>query len=119
MKLQNIYKSLLVTDLTAAEDWYTKLLDRGPDYRPMVSLIQWELFGQAGLMISDSTEIAAKGAIFLYVEDVAAERRRLQGLAITLGDDDEGDYSILAQVRDPDDNLIFLASPPSRPFPPA
>jgi hypothetical protein len=28
-------------------------------------------------------------------------------------------YSTLAQVRDPDSNLITLASPPSRPFPPA
>jgi hypothetical protein len=35
-----------------------------------------------------------------------------------LGDDIEGDYSTLAQVRDPDDNLLTLATPPSRPFPP-
>ena len=36
-----------------------------------------------------------------------------------LGDDNEGDYSTLAQVRDPDGNRITLASPPARPFPPA
>jgi hypothetical protein len=47
----------------------------------------------------------------------AAERRRLQGLGIVLGDDIEGDYSTLAQVRDPDGNLVTLATPPSRPFP--
>jgi hypothetical protein len=47
----------------------------------------------------------------------AAERRRLQGLGIVLGDDIEGDYSTLAQVRDPDGNLVALATPPSRPFP--
>lgn len=119
MNLQKVYTSLIVTDLEAAENWYTKLLNRGPDTRPMDSLVQWELFEQAGLMISTSEEIAASGAMFLYVDDLAAERSRLQSLAITLGDDDEGDYSTLAQVRDPDDNLIFLASPPSRPFPPA
>jgi catechol 2,3-dioxygenase-like lactoylglutathione lyase family enzyme len=28
-----------------------------------------------------------------------------------------GDYSTLAQVRDPDGNLITLATPPRRPFP--
>lgn len=38
---------------------------------------------------------------------------------IVLGDDIEGDYSTLAQVRDPDGNLLTLATPPSRPFPPA
>jgi hypothetical protein len=56
--------------------------------------------------------------MFLYVDDVAAERRRLQGPGIVLGDDIEGDYSTLAQVRDPDGNLLTLATPPSRPFPP-
>lgn len=45
--------------------------------------------------------------------------RRLQGLGIVLGNDIEGDYSTLAQVRDPDGNLLTLATPPSRPFPPA
>ena len=41
MKLQKIYSALLTTDLTAAESWYTKLLGRGPEYRPMETLIQW------------------------------------------------------------------------------
>ncbi|MFA1626801.1 VOC family protein [Rhizobium mongolense] len=55
--------------------------------------------------------------MFLVVDDVAAERRRLQGVGIVLGDDIEGDYSTLAQVRDPDGNLLTLATPPSRPYP--
>ena len=57
--------------------------------------------------------------IFVIVNDVAAERSRLQGLKIVLGDDIKGDYSTLSQVRDPDGNLITLATPPSRPYPPA
>jgi predicted enzyme related to lactoylglutathione lyase len=113
------YASLLTADLAAAKPWYTKLLGRAPDHRPMDTLVQWELSEQSGLMISTSDEIAANGALFLYVDDLAAERRRLQGLGIELGDDNEGDYSTLAQVRDPDGNLITLASPPARPFPPA
>jgi hypothetical protein len=48
-------------------------------------------------------------------EALAAERRRLQGLGIALGDDIPGDYSTLAQLRDPDGNLITLATPPVRP----
>jgi predicted enzyme related to lactoylglutathione lyase len=83
------------------------------------TLVQWELFDEGGLMLSTSEEIAGRGVMFLYVDDLAAERRRLQALGIELGDDIPGDYSTLAQVRDPDGNLITLASPPSRPFPPA
>jgi catechol 2,3-dioxygenase-like lactoylglutathione lyase family enzyme len=119
MRLQKIYPSLLVADLDAAERWYTKLLGRGPDHRPMPTLVQWELFDQGGLMLSTSEEIAGRGLMFLYVDVLAAERNRLQSLGIELGDDNEGDYSTLAQVRDPDGNLVTLASPPSRPFPAA
>lgn len=57
--------------------------------------------------------------MFLIVDDVAPERRRLQGLGIVLGDDIQGDYSTLTQARDPDGNLLTLATPPSRPYPPA
>lgn len=119
MNLQRIYTSLLTADLDAAEVWYTKLLGRRPDYRPMDTLVQWELFDQGGLMLSNSDEIAGKGVMFLYVDDLAAERRRLEGQGIALGDDIPGDYSTLAQLRDPDGNLITLATPPTRPFPPA
>ena len=119
MKLQKTYTALLTADPAAAERWYTKLFGRGPDHRPMDTLVQWELFDQGGLMLSESDEIAGQGVMFLYVDDLAAERRRLQGLGIALGDDIPGDYSTLAQLRDPDGNLITLAAPPRRPFPPA
>ena len=85
----------------------------------MKTLVQWELFDQSGLALSTDDEIAGRGVIFLYVDDIAAERSRLKGQGIVLGDDIEGDYSTLAQVRDPDGNLLTLATPPSRSFPPA
>ena len=119
MNLEKSYPSLLTTDMAAGEAWYTRLLGRGPDYRPMPTLLHWEFSGDSGLMLSSSKEIAATGAVFLYVSDLAAERRRLQGAGIELGDENQGDYSTLAQVRDPDGNLITLASRPSRAFPPA
>jgi hypothetical protein len=48
MYLQKIYTTLLTADLAAAEGWYTKLLGRGPDHRPMDTLVQWELFDHGG-----------------------------------------------------------------------
>ena len=119
MTLRKTYPSFLVKDLDAAENWYTRLLGREPDHRPMPTLVQWELSDDAGFMLSSSEEIAGKGTMFLYVDDLEAERRRLKGEGIELGEDNEGDYSTLAQVRDPDGNMVTLASPPSKPFPPA
>lgn len=119
MNLRKIYTAFLTADIAAAEAWYTKLLGRGPDNRPMDSLVQWEFSAQSGLALSRDPEIAGKGVAFFYVDDVAAERARLQKLGIALGEDIEGDYSTLAQLHDPDGNLITLATPPARPFPPA
>jgi catechol 2,3-dioxygenase-like lactoylglutathione lyase family enzyme len=116
MKLQKIYSALLARDLAAAERWYTNLLGRGPDYRPMDSMIQWDLFAEGGLQLVSDDSLAGNGALFLIVDDVAAERRRLRDLGIALGDDIQGDYSTLAQVRDPDGNQVTLATPPS-PYP--
>ena len=119
MNVQKTYTALLTADLAAAEVWYTKLLGRGPDNRPMPTLVQWELSREAGIAISSDDQTAGRGVVFVYVEDVAAERRRLQALGISLGGDIRGDYSTLAQVRDPDGNLLTVATPPSRPFPSA
>lgn len=52
MNLQKSYSALLTNDLSAAEAWYTKLFGRGPDYRPMETLVQWELSNHGGLMLS-------------------------------------------------------------------
>ena len=119
MKLEKTYPSLFTADLAVAERWYTTLLGREPDYRPMPTLLHWELSDRGGLMLSSSAEIASRGSIFLYVADLAAERRRLEEAGIALGGDIAGDCSTLAQMRDPDGNLITLATPPAGPFPSA
>jgi hypothetical protein len=75
MNLHKTYAALRTSNLVAGEAWYTRLLGRGPDYRPMDTLLHWELFDHGGLMLSTSDEIAGKGVIFFYVEDLAAERR--------------------------------------------
>ena len=64
MNLQKIYTALLTADLAAAEGWYTKLLGRGPDNRPMDTLVQWELFDQCGVAFSTDDEIAGSRLAF-------------------------------------------------------
>ena len=119
MKLQKLYTALLAKDLARAEEWYTKLLGRGPDFRPMDTLVEWELNPHGGLQLVSDDSLAGHGAISLVVEDVEAERERLDALGISLGESMQGTYSTLAKVRDPDNNLIVLATPPSPSYPTA
>lgn len=44
MQFQKLYAALLTADLAAAEAWYSRLFGRGPDHRPMDTLLHWELF---------------------------------------------------------------------------
>lgn len=72
MSQHKIYTFLLTADLGAAEAWYTKLFGRGPDNRPMGTLVQWELFNQAGVGISTDDEIARR----LFNAGASARSRR-------------------------------------------
>jgi hypothetical protein len=56
-----------------------KLPGRGPGNWTMDMLVQWELLDQSGLMVSSSDEIADKGVMFLYINDLATARRMLRG----------------------------------------
>ena len=62
----------------------------------MDTLVQWELFDQGGVGLSTDELIAGRGAMFLIVDDVTAERRRLQGLGIVLEADGAGDADEVA-----------------------
>jgi hypothetical protein len=53
----------------------------------MDTLVQWDHFDQGGIGLSTDAEIAGRGVMFLVVDYVAAERRRLQNLGIALGDE--------------------------------
>ena len=119
MKLQKVYTALLVGDLARAEDWYTKLLGRKPDFRPMDTLVQWELGSTGGLQLTSDAKLAGHGAMSLVVDDVEAERSRLDAAGISLGDSTQGTYSTLAEANDPDGNLVVLATPPLPSYPPA
>ena len=61
MKLKKVYTALLTADLAAAEGWHTKLLGRGPDYRPMDTMVQWERFDQSGVALSTDDDIVGRG----------------------------------------------------------
>ncbi len=69
MKLQNMYTALLTTDLAAAEVYEAA--------RPWTGLPADGHAGAVGsvrAVVSTSDEIAGRGVMFLYVDDVAVER---------------------------------------------
>ncbi|WP_040491187.1 VOC family protein [Ilumatobacter nonamiensis] len=112
MNIQGLYAAAAVTDMERAEAFYTALLGRGPDDRPMDGLIQWRPFDNAGIQLFADTDNAGHSSITIVAPDMAAARRELSSNGLDLGDDVQGDFGVIAQISDPDGNRITLAEPP-------
>jgi predicted enzyme related to lactoylglutathione lyase len=107
------YAVMCVSDMERATAWYEKLLGRAPDARPMDWLVQWWREG-GGVQVWRDTERAGHSLTTIIVTDMATERKRLAAAGLTLGEDTQGDWGIIAQISDPDGNRITLAEPPRR-----
>lgn len=116
MRIQGIYAAVATTRLESAEKFYTQLFGRGPDDRPMQSLIQWRGVAGANIQVFHDPDNAGSGRMTIVVPDMEEARRSLQEFGVSLSDEFRGDYGRIAQITDPDGNCITLAEPPSRPF---
>lgn len=114
MNIQGIYAALTTRDIKAAEDFYAALFGRGPDDRPMAGLIQWRDVEGANVQLFKDDETAGKGRLTIVVPVMAEARKSLEAAHIALGEEFSGDFGKIAQLRDPDGNLLTLAEPPSR-----
>jgi catechol 2,3-dioxygenase-like lactoylglutathione lyase family enzyme len=116
MEIQGMYAALATASMEKAERFYTLLFGREPDDRPMDGLIQWRNVAGANIQIFHNKENAGSGRITIVVPEMGRARRSLEGMGVELADESTGDYGKIAQLTDPDGNLITLAEPPSRPF---
>src|SRR5688572_32012440 len=112
MNLQKTYPSLLTADLAAAEGWYTKLLGRGPDHRPMPTLLHWELSDEGGLMLSSSKDIATGARIYSIAPNPPASAGRSAGLGAPPATTIEAEYRRLRKAGRPDAIPFPSARPP-------
>ena len=114
MKIEEMYAVAVVSEMGRSETFYTALLGRGPDDRPMDGLIQWRsVVGRAGLQVVFDRERSGQGNMTIVVSDMASARSEMAGRGLRLGDDIQGDYGVIAQIEDPDGNRLTLSEPPS------
>lgn len=113
LDVQGLYAAMLVSDLKAAEAFYTQVMGRGPDDRPMPTLIQWRGFGMAaGIQLFEGAGRPGGSRMTLVVPDMDKARNDLQGRGVTLGAISQGEYGKIAQLADEDGNTITFAEPP-------
>jgi catechol 2,3-dioxygenase-like lactoylglutathione lyase family enzyme len=111
MALTRILAQSTVSDLTAAERWYTAVLGRGPDATPMPGLLEWYVGETAGLQVWSEPDRAGRSTMVLGTDDLDAFTAALVAAGIDHPDVVPGGGGHILQLADPDGNRVVIAGP--------
>jgi predicted enzyme related to lactoylglutathione lyase len=105
-----ILAGIAVADIEAAIGWYSNLLGRTHDERPMKEAAEWRLANGGGIQLVLDQERAGRSLATIAVSDVDELTAELgsRGVPAKAQTTSSGQYR-LAQVRDPDGNVLTFA----------
>ena len=108
MTFTSVLAQATVTDLGAAEPWYTALLDRGPDARPMDGLLEWRVSDGGGVQVWVEPERAGRSTVLLATDDLDAVAARLAASGTATRGIEQGGGARVLRLTDPDGNRVVL-----------
>jgi catechol 2,3-dioxygenase-like lactoylglutathione lyase family enzyme len=110
LKADVILAGVAVADIEAAIGWYGKLLGRTHDERPMQEAAEWRLASGGSIQLILDKERAGKSMTTIAVRDIEQLVTDLDARGVTTKASPPGSGMYrLAQVRDPDGNLLTFA----------
>ena len=110
MAIQTIFAHISCSDIAASEAWYAKLFGKPAGRRPMAGLVEWQFTDSAEVQLFEDAKNAGRGTLTLGVLPLGEERRRLAEAGLNPGPIEEAEDFYILRMRDPDGNLIVLAS---------
>ena len=90
--------------------WYEKLFGKPPTRSPMPGLAEWHHSASAELQLHENKVNAGRSTLTLGVLRMEPEHRRLVDAGLNPGPIEQADDSFITRLRDPDGNLVVLAS---------
>ena len=91
-----------------ATDWYTRLLDRAPDARPMAGLVEWRLAETCGIQIWEDPERAGDSTVVIDVEDLDSLAGCLDAAGFEHDGPAPGAGRRILPIADPDGNQVVF-----------
>lgn len=108
MTFTSVLAQSAVSDLTAAGAWYTALLAREPDARPMDGLLEWHVTEGGGVQVWLDPERAGGATLLLATNDLDETAARLASAGMAHAGLEPGGGARLLQLTDPDGNRVVL-----------
>jgi predicted enzyme related to lactoylglutathione lyase len=108
MALNSVLAQSTVSDLVAAEQWYTALWGRGPDARPMPGLLEWHVDSVAGLQVWSEPDRAGRSTVVIGTDDLEDVATRLTAAGLGHGGPQPGGGRRILQLTDPDGNRVVV-----------
>ncbi|AGZ44683.1 VOC family protein [Actinoplanes friuliensis] len=102
---------MTVTDPETAVGWYTRLLGRDPDERPMEGLTEWHLTSTFGVQVWKDTDRAGRSTMVVDESDLDELADRLNREGIDHPGIQGATSSRVLTVTDPDGNTIVFTAP--------
>jgi predicted enzyme related to lactoylglutathione lyase len=109
MTIKNALAGVAVGQIDSAVIWYSKVIGRSPDSRPMDGLAEFSFDNGGWLQIYEDQNRVGKSSVTLAVSDLDEQVRALRELGVDVGDMSKTDYVATAIVNDPDGNQVVFA----------
>lgn len=108
MDIKQPMAAIAVRDVGAAEEWWTRLLGREADARPMDGLVEWHFAGGALQLVADADR-AGGSLTTLQVSGLVADADHLRSRGIDVGDlSDTSAGAAFVTMTDPDGNGVTI-----------
>src|ERR1700759_3983321 len=107
--LKNALAFVAVRDISTGTCWYSKLLGREPDVRPMANLAEWKFEAGGWLQVNENEPLAGKSSVTLVETNIDERMGMLREAGITPASFVKGASVSVIIIHDPDGNQIVFA----------
>jgi len=110
MSVQTVFAHFSCSDLQISLPWYEKLFGKPPIRRTMPGLAEWQFTESDEVQLFKDKTHAGHSILTLGVLPIERERQRLVDAGLNPGTIEEANDYFIMRLRDPDQNLVVLAS---------
>jgi len=103
---------MVISNIEASESFYSKVLGREPNDRPMNALVQWRGYSNAGIQLFKDAAKVGNITMTIVVSDIEQTKLFLKDRFPVLGQTQQEEYGKIFQLSDPDGNNLTFAEPP-------